>query len=133
MTDQVPPERNGWRDESMSRKHREWGITCAAYDIDFLLLEVNGRVVVAVVEYKHERAQLQTPNCPQYQAIGSVATLALLPFFVVRYAHDHSWYKVRVMNEYARKWLPEIMVVMTEDEYKGLMYRLRSRQRPDAL
>jgi len=30
-------ERTGFRDEALSRRHREWGINCPAVDVDWLL------------------------------------------------------------------------------------------------
>lgn len=33
------PERTGWRDENLSRRHREWGFHCPAVDLGFLLIE----------------------------------------------------------------------------------------------
>jgi hypothetical protein len=46
-------ERTGWRDESVSRRHRKWGFDCPATDLDFMLLEYNHGAPVAVVDYKH--------------------------------------------------------------------------------
>ena len=37
---EVRKERTGWRDEEISRRHRLWGVSCAATDIDFLLVEL---------------------------------------------------------------------------------------------
>lgn len=39
MMKAVAEERNGWRDERISKRHRQWGRDCPAVDIDFLMLE----------------------------------------------------------------------------------------------
>ena len=48
---EVRNERTGWRDEGISRRHRLWGVTCAATDIDFLLVEQNYNTPRAIVEW----------------------------------------------------------------------------------
>lgn len=32
-------ERTGWRDERLSRRHREWGFDCPMVDCDFIAVE----------------------------------------------------------------------------------------------
>ena len=48
----VKKERNGWRDEAISLRHRLWGWDCPCVDIDFLLIEFDKSLPVALVEYK---------------------------------------------------------------------------------
>ena len=65
----VTPERNGWRDEAISRRHRLWGISCSAVDLDFLLLEFNYQEPVALVEYKHIKARVAGIDSGRYMAL----------------------------------------------------------------
>lgn len=46
-------ERSGWRDMELSGRHRIWGFNCPAVDLDFLMVEYNLGIAIAVVEYKH--------------------------------------------------------------------------------
>jgi hypothetical protein len=54
----VAKERSGWRDLELSQRHRAWGFDVPAVDIDYFLAYDNGKAV-ALIEYKHERAQPQ--------------------------------------------------------------------------
>ena len=65
----VTQERNGWRDEEISRRHRLWGVSCAAVDLDFLMLEFNYQEPIALVEYKHIKASLHTLHAGRYEAL----------------------------------------------------------------
>ena len=42
-SDSVKPETHGFRDESISRRHRMYGFNCPAADLDFLLVEFKDR------------------------------------------------------------------------------------------
>ena len=53
---EVKKERSGWRDEGISRRHRLWGVSCSATDIDFLLVEYIYNTPKAIIEYKNEHA-----------------------------------------------------------------------------
>lgn len=68
----VTPERSGWRDESISRRHRLWGISCSAVDLDFLLLEFNYQEPVALVEYKHASATVRGLQSGRYAALSNL-------------------------------------------------------------
>ena len=48
---EVRQERTGWRDEALSKRHRDWGWDCPAIDIDFLMIEYDKGKSVALVEY----------------------------------------------------------------------------------
>lgn len=75
----VRPERTGWRDIELSKRHRCWGWNCPAIDLDLVLLEYDRGKAVAIVEYKHERTPLQFPTHPSYQALIDLADRAGLP------------------------------------------------------
>jgi len=120
----VRKERTGWRDESISQRHREWGWDCPAVDIDFLLVEYDRACPVAIIEYKHEKAPLQYATHPSYRALSTLATDAGRSFFAVRYAGDFSWWKVTPLNEVALSLCPE-RVQYTESEYVAFLHGLR--------
>lgn len=65
----VAQERCGWRDEKISRRHRLWGVSCPAIDLDFLMLEFNYREPVALVEYKHMKAPVTGFGMGRYEAL----------------------------------------------------------------
>jgi len=98
-------ERTGFRDEALSRRHREWGYDCPATDVDLLLLEYDRGLPAAVIDYKHRSSQValaeQTPNL---SALGSLYDRdgKQLPFFVVYYDPDTWAFKFYPMNEQAR-------------------------------
>jgi hypothetical protein len=132
MNGEVKQERTGWRDEALSRRHRKWGFDCPAVDLDFLLLEYDAGRAAAIIEYKHEKAQIQWSSHPSYRAIVSLGTDASLPVFAVRYAEDFSWWKVTPLNPKAKDWTP-MTTELTEEEYLRLLYRIRGRELPGSL
>ena len=126
------PERTGWRDEKISRRHREWGVDCCATDLDFLLLEYSscegGEVKLsALIEYKHQNAKVQNSGAPQYKALRLLCNPANLPLFAVRYADDFSSFTVVPLNRHALKYLAEIST-LSETEYVTLLYQLRGHK-----
>lgn len=125
----VSRERSGWRDSALSERHRQWGFHVPAVDIDFLLVEYTAGEPRALIEYKHEQAALVPATSANLKAISRLADWASLPAFVVRYADNLSWYRVRALNVLAREMLPEAEG-MTEDEYVAFLYQLRSRESP---
>lgn len=129
---ETAPERSGWRDEGISRRHRLWGCDCCATDIDFLLIEYVpdgfGNVKnCALIEYKHEVAPEQHTKALQYLALKQLCDPAKLPLFAVRYASDFSWFLVVPLNEFAKFHLPQ-QKKMSEKEYVNFLYVLRGRQ-----
>lgn len=83
------PERTGWRDEDLSRRHREWGPGCHAVDFDFIMVEHHFGKVVALIDYKHHQAQPPEPNFRQknmnFKACASMATESSVPYMIVYY------------------------------------------------
>jgi hypothetical protein len=126
MKPAIKQERSGWRDEAISRKHREWGWDCPAVDIDFLLLEYDRAIPVALIEYKHENAPVAHSVHPSYRALSILATRANIPFFSVRYASDFSWWLITALNELAKRILPD-RVTLDESQYVQFLYQLRDR------
>lgn len=129
MTPIVRPERTGWRDLSLSARHRRWGWDCPAVDLDFLFLEYDKGKAVALVEYKHEQAALQYPTHPTYKAMIDLGNRAGLPVFGVRYANDFAWWRVSPLNGKAREWV-STQTQMTEVEWVMLLYHIRGYELP---
>ena len=129
---EVRQERTGWRDLALSERHPRWGWDCPAVDLDFLFLEYDKGKAVALVEYKHERAQPQYATHPTYQAMIDVGNRAILPVFGVRYAADFSWWRVTPLNLKAREYLPE-RKEMTEREWVTFLYAVRGYSLPEMI
>jgi len=129
---EVRRERTGWRDEGLSRRHREWGWDCPMVDIDFLALEYDAGKAIAIVEYKHEGAMPQDYTNKSYQALKDLANKAQLPLFVVWYARDFASWKVDALNKYAKAVAPS-KTILTEKKYVEFLYSLRSRILPNDL
>jgi len=125
----VRKERTGWRDERISRKHREWGWDCPAIDIDFLMLEYDLGKAIALVEYKHEKAAPVQFKHPSYRALKDLSDRASIPAFVVRYADDFSWWEATALNSLGEKWLPKPKK-MAEKEWVAFLYQLRGQRSP---
>lgn len=129
----VPPERNGWRDEALSIRHRNWGFDCPAVDIDFLLTEYDSGKAVALIEYKNEHAAPQFASHPSYQALSDLGSRARLPFIVCRYASDFSVFKARAINLHAKMTLYGMPEEFNERGWVELLYRIRGRKMPTNL
>lgn len=128
----VAQERTGWRDLALSQRHRRWGWDCPAVDLDFLFLEYDQGKATAIVEYKHERADMQNPSHPTYLAMRDLGNRAGVPVFGVRYADDFSWWRVVPLNPPAKSWVPSVMK-MTEHEWVSTLYQMRGRAIPNGL
>ena len=122
----VREERTGWRDERLSRRHRRWGWDCPAVDVDFLMLEYDRGKAVALVEYKHERAEKQFATHPSYQAMIDLGDRGQIPVFACRYSDDFSNWRVVSLNGLAKRWVAA-SADMTEREWVTLLYAIRGR------
>ena len=129
---QVRAERSGWRDETISKRHRLWGWDCPAIDIDFLMIEYNRGNPIALVEYKHERAMEFNIKHTSYQAMIKLANASKIPCFVARYADDFSWWDITPINGYATKFLPKKQRI-TERQWVAMLYKIRGYPLPTRL
>lgn len=125
----VRPERTGWRDEALSRRHRRWGWDCPAVDLDFLFLEYDRGKASAIVEYKNEHAAPQYASHPTYQAMIDLGNRANVPVLACRYADDFSTWKVTPLNAAARQHVPE-RVTLDEAGWVRLLYKIRGYDVP---
>lgn len=133
----VRKERSGWRDEALSRRHREWGFDCPMVDIDFLTVEYDYSTPTALIEYKKEDANVNFDEIsdkgasPQsYKALKSLSDNSNIPLLVIIYTNNLKQYYVIPMNEFAYKYVPQ-EIVLSELEYVALLYKMRRRQIPD--
>ena len=126
-------ERTGWRDQRLSERHRAWGIDCPAADIDFLLLEYDRGLPVALVEYKHEQKGYFTQAHPTFHAIKELADRAGIPFFIARYSADISSFHLLSGNLLAETYIPYGEETMTEAEYVRFLYKLRGYDCPQSI
>ena len=126
---EVRPERPGWRDEALSRRHRRWGWDCPAVDLDFLFLEYDHGKASAIVEYKNEHAAPQYASHPTYQAMIDLGDRAGVPVIACRYSDDFSEWKAVPLNETAKQFLPE-RAILDEAGWVRLLYKIRGYDVP---
>lgn len=122
----VKQEDTNWRDEDMSKRHREWGWNCPVVDIDFLVCEYNLGKPVALVEYKRHINKVVNPAEINYRVLRDLADARHnpLPFFVCFYWPEIWAFKVVPMNETANKYL-EKDTIMSEYDYVSFLYKIR--------
>lgn len=126
--DGVRQERTGWRDESISARHRLWGFNCPAVDLDFLLVEFNVGLPVALIEYKADAAAVPNLLHPTYRALCALAdgyNQGPLPFMIVRYDPVYWAVKVCPVNDAARKHFTEDETLCEHDYVRKLYYLRR--------
>lgn len=132
-------ERTGWRDETISARHREWGAPCPMVDIDSIWIEYGygdgGPEPLALIEYKHECAHPASFNTTQstIQAIKKLADRAGTLFFIVEYGRDCTWFRVYPVNGEAKRIFRRLRMRKDEflTEYRYVvefLYGLRSRK-----
>lgn len=115
----------------LSDRHRQWGYDVPMADIDFLVVEYDRAIPVALVEYKHVKADLENTSSATYRALTTLADRGLIPFFIVRWESDFSRFQVSGENEIARKVLKRTgrtRLVLDENGYVKFLYWLRNRK-----
>ena len=129
---EVRPERTGWRDEALSRRHRRWGWDCPAVDLDFLFLEYDRGKASAIVEYKNEHAAPQYASHPTYQAMIDLGNRAGVPVIACRYSDDFTKWTVVPLNAEAKKHIKE-RATMDEAGWVRLLYKIRGYDLPQSV
>lgn len=126
-------ERSGWRDQEISKRHRDWGFNCPAVDLDFLMLEYYFGTPVALVDYKHHRhheGRNVNYRHPSYRAMGQLHDEQgqQVPLFICRYWPESWAVESLAINDAAQalsrspgEWVP-----MTEREWVTGLYRIRN-------
>lgn len=130
----VRAESTGWRDEWISRRHREYGIDVPATDVDFLLIEYDRAQPIALVEYK--RTDDFSTSDASRRTLAKLATRAGIPAIVVRYYTDgETPWKVYPLNRYARAKITsrEFPVYVSESQWIEFLYWIRDRDVPDEI
>lgn len=127
-------ERTGWRDEKLSKRHREWGYDCPAVDIDFLMCEYDQGEPVAIVEYKNEHHDPHKTSPTAYKALVRLGDMANIPVIKCTYSDDLSSFTIAPLNHYARETMqrPD-KITITEKQYVQFLYFMRNRKTPDEI
>jgi len=123
----VSPERTGWRDEGISRRHREWGFNCPAVDLDFLVVEYNLGLPVALVEYKHFKAREPVIDHPTYRALTALAdgyNQEPLPFIIAFYWPEIWAFRVSPINQVSKTNFQD-GEFLTEFDFVARLYQMR--------
>lgn len=129
---EVSRERTGWRDEALSRRHREWGYDVPAADLDFVLVEYDAEEPKAIIEYKHEAAPVFVSGSSGLRVLAKLGDLAGLPAYLVRYDTELAYFNVRGLNERGRAFCPQADWI-SERAYVTFLYALRGRPLPPGL
>lgn len=128
----VREERTGWRDESLSRRHRDWGYDCPGVDLDFPVVEFSTGQPVALIEYKALGARIPDLSSPTYSALRTLANNSNILFAVVFYNAANWVFRVIPANPQATNLLKHSLV-MSEREYVEWLYTLRHLVAPSGL
>jgi len=129
-------EATGWRDEEISRRHREYGMNVPAVDVDFLLVEYDYGKPRAIIDYKRATSTVWKRDGANLRASSRLYDEDgnQLPFFVARYQVEPWYYYVHAMNDAARAFMDRLGVAheVEADEYTFVrfLYALRGRQMP---
>jgi len=119
-------ERHGFRDERISKRHREWGVDCPCVDLDFPVIEFHLAKPVAVIEYKHANALARFPDFRHatYRGLSAFADNSNVPFAVVFYWPEIWAFRVYPVNAIAQQHF-ENPEDMCERDFVQRIYRLR--------
>lgn len=138
-------EIHGFRDERISRRHREYGIEISATDIDFVLLEFQTKpdgtyrkgkyisVPKGLFEYKHWNADRHSAiNNASNKALYKLAEWSGLPFFIAFYDPDIWCFDVYPFGKKAESYL-EKATRMSEQNFVRLLYKIRMRPAKESI
>ena len=131
-------ERTGWRDMALSGRHRAWGEDVPAVDVDWVVVEYDRRVPVAIIDYKRGLNWIERAS--DHSNLAALAALADgynkgIPFLIVRYDNDPWRFSLEPRNASARERIPKkgCGVVLSELRYVTFLYWLRDRPLPDII
>ncbi len=133
--DGVKAERTGWRDNSLSARHRTvWGFDCPAVDLDWWVVEYDSGLPVLVIDYKNWRAPWPPARDMNAKALGALCLPGgrPIPMMFVRYRKDPWEFVVMAGNAWADEHFPRFRSgwVMSERLYVRWLYRARGRDVP---
>lgn len=126
-------ERTGWRDESLSRRHREWGAEIHMTDIDFVAIEHLFGQPVAIVEFKRwGKDGLLGERVPDFSEINmkvlrNLADASGVPFLVAIYEPRPWRFRIYRGNDFGSDVFPLTVANFSERSFVENLYRLRGR------
>ncbi len=136
------------RDAWLSGKHRTWGPDVPAMDLDFIMAEYDRCVPQALIDYKHERANINL-ECANTRTLVALGDMAGIPAFIVRYGHSNQdgywgdvaadsvpWFQIIPLNVYAHgEDMPsnDNNTKLSELVFVTWLYDLRGRKIPQAI
>lgn len=132
MTTPVKQERTGWRDNTLSQRHRAYGFNCPAVDLDFLVTEYASGLAVALVEYKAGLTYRVNLEHPSYRAVAQLANGSGIPFAVALYHPTRFAFRVLAGNHHAARFFGRD-TLYSELEYVNALYRLRGLALPESV
>jgi hypothetical protein len=130
-------ERSNWRDARISLRHRKWGFHCPGTDLDFMLIEFNWGLPVAVIDYKHHSKSDPFEGMTKWalQAMGGLynRNRKNLPFIVCRYWPDdvetgtHWCFEALPINDAARPLFktPDRWTPYSEEQWVNALLTVR--------
>jgi len=128
----VKQEITGMRNEEarLSLRHRRWGASCAATNLDFILLEWHYDKLAALIEYKYHPAygKFNIHNA-NIRALARLASASKIPLLVA-YHFDNFSFIVQPANDIARKMMPEGEHRCSEHAWVKALYSLRGLKLP---
>lgn len=122
-------ERTGWRDEEISTRHRMWGFNCPAVDLDFVLVEYNVGLPVALIEYKRFTAPMPNFQHPTHRALSDLAThykMTGLPYACAFYWPETWAMRVYPVNDIAKRFFEVPYEDFDESSYVIRLYQMRN-------
>lgn len=132
-------ERTGWRDQEISERHRTWGFNCPAVDVDFMLIEYDEGVPVAIIDYKFGLHRDVSPGAANHRAqqnlyVKSDHQFYPVPHYIVTYETKPSWrFRIRAVGVYAHIYMKVAggseLKTFCESEYVAWLYEMRRQQR----
>jgi len=126
-------ERTAWRDAGLSEFHWLLGFHVPMTDIDFLAIEYDSRLPIALIEHKHIRGMSAAQFAREASCTAArwLADNSLIPFLLVRYTSDFQRFEVTPFNDIASRSVRS--GCYTQREYVELLYSLRRRTMPENL
>ncbi len=124
------PRFTDFGDGPISDWHRTLGANLPAVNLDYVLVEYDRGQPRALVEYKHQRTKQLDRTHPTFQALRELCAPRAyeLPFYVVRYADDCSWFRVLPFNIAAGVQVSmEPETKMSERGYTKFLENLRKK------
>ena len=140
-------ESTGWRDLDLPLRHRTWGDDVPAVDLDFVALEYNYLVPVALIDYKSGFSYAESArDRANFAALSKLASFydgprsegpapadgRGIPFIVVPYERRPWRFKIQPRNDVAHEILPlaATNTELSEERYVRFLYWLRGNGAP---